>query len=338
VASVSITRRKTKSGELRHVVRYRLGGRAYPIEHGGAFKTKREAEERKRLISGELSAGRNPRLLLEAMAAPTTPLRTFAQVAADYRTSRVDASEGTLRNLDVHGKLLSETFGTFDPNAISVAEVTDWIAAAALKPSSVRIYFTTLRAILDFAGVKENPCRDQRVRLPRQAQEQVNPPSASEVEAIIEHVPSRWRLPLRVLEQTGMRVGELARLAWADVDVAGSRFRISQGKTASSRRWVAVPAWLMVEVQESCPPDDRTAERRVFPGFTRNVAGSTMRRACTAAGLAHYHPHDLRHRYASVKIAEGVPVTLLAAQLGHSKKSLTLDTYSHVLIDEGVEK
>ena len=102
-----------------------------------------------------------------------------------------------------------------------------------------------------------------------------------------------------------MRVGELARLEWRDVDVAGSRFRISQGKTASSRRFVAVPSWLMAELQESCPPDDRTPERRVFPGFTRNVAGSVMRRACTAAGLAHYHPHDLRHRYASVKIAEG---------------------------------
>jgi hypothetical protein len=37
--------------------------------------------------------------------------------------------------------------------------------------------------------------------------------------------------------------------------------------------------------------------------------------------------------YASVKIREGVPVTELAAQLGHSKKSLTLDTYSHVLVD-----
>lgn len=29
-----------------------------------------------------------------------------------------------------------------------------------------------------------------------------------------------------------------------------------------------------------------------------------------------------------------VPVTQVAAQLGHSKKSLTLDTYSHVLVDE----
>ena len=51
-------------------------------------------------------------------------------------------------------------------------------------------------------------------------------------------------------------------------------------------------------------------------------------------GLCQYFsPHDLRHRYASVKIAEGVPVTTVAAQLGHSKKSLTLDTYTHVLLD-----
>jgi integrase len=59
-----------------------------------------------------------------------------------------------------------------------------------------------------------------------------------------------------------------------------------------------------------------------------------MRNACASAGLPHYHPHDLRHRYASVKIAEGVPVTDLAAQLGHARTSLTLDTYSHVLLED----
>ena len=85
----------------------------------------------------------------------------------------------------------------------------------------------------------------------------------------------------------------------------------------------------MVDVQESCPPDDRTAERRVFPGFTPSAAKNAIRNA----GIAHFHPHDLRHRYASVKIAEGVPGTQVAAQLGHSRNSLTLDTYSHVLVD-----
>jgi integrase len=196
-----------------------------------------------------------------------------------------------------------------------------------------RRYLATLRALLDFAGVDPNPARDGRVRLPREERVEVSPPSAEEVEAIFEHSPSRWRLALRTLEQTGLRVGELHRLEWQDVDVAGSRFRIRQGKTVSARRWVAVPSWLMVELQESCPPDDRTAERRVFPGTSPDTLKNVIARACKAAGIAHFHPHDLRHRYASVKIAEGVPVTQLAAQLGHSKKSLTLDTYSHVLVD-----
>jgi integrase len=101
------------------------------------------------------------------------------------------------------------------------------------------------------------------------------------------------------------------------------------------RSWVAVPEWLLVEIADTCPREDRTPERRVFQGFSPNSAKAAMTRACKAAGIVHRHPHDLRHRYASVKIAEGVPVTVVAAQLGHSRNSLTLDTYSHVLLDEG---
>ena len=59
-----------------------------------------------------------------------------------------------------------------------------------------------------------------------------------------------------------MRVGELGALEWRDVDVTGSRFRIRAGKTRTARRWVAVPEWLMDEIAATCPPDDRTPERR----------------------------------------------------------------------------
>ena len=107
-----------------------------------------------------------------------------------------------------------------------------------------------------------------------------------------------------------------------------------RGKTATARRWVNFPEWLMGEIIETCPPDDRTPERRVFPGATRQVLGMAMRRGCQAAGLALYSPHDLRHRYASVKVKEGVPVTEFSAQLDHARKSMTLDTYSHVLLNE----
>ena len=38
MASTSITTRRTAGGP-RYVVRSRLGGRAYPIQHGGSFRT-----------------------------------------------------------------------------------------------------------------------------------------------------------------------------------------------------------------------------------------------------------------------------------------------------------
>jgi integrase len=105
-------------------------------------------------------------------------------------------------------------------------------------------------------------------------------------------------------------------------------------QTNAARRWVPIPEWLIELIEATCPPDDRTATRRVFPGAGRQTVGNAIRNACKTAGIAAYSPHDLRHRYISVKIREGVPITIIAAHVGHSRKSLTLDTYAHVLIDE----
>ena len=66
MASVSIRRRETGSGP-RFQVRYRLGGRAYPLVHGGSFKTLKDARARRDLIGGELAAGRNPAENLRAL-------------------------------------------------------------------------------------------------------------------------------------------------------------------------------------------------------------------------------------------------------------------------------
>jgi integrase len=332
MASVSIRRRETQSGP-RFQVRYRLGGRAHPVQHGGSFRTLKEARTRRDFIAGELAAGRNPVDALRAMV-ERPPVRTFRQWAEAYRASRVDIGAETRKNMRSHLLRLNATLGDRDPSTIAPGDVQEWIGANAdLKPASLARYLATLRQILDFANVDPNPARDKRVRLPKIETPVVEPPTSEQVEAILAHVPRRWPLPLRMLEQTGMRVGELHGLEWRDVDLSGSRFRVRQGKTASARRWVAVPEWLMEQIAATCPPDDRIPERRVFQGFTADVAKNVMARACKATGIPHFHPHDLRHRYASVKLREGVPVTELAAQLGHSKKSLTLDTYSHVLVD-----
>ena len=174
--------------------------------------------------------------------------------------------------------------------------------------------------------------RDRSVRLPRVDIEEPRPPTRAEVDAIVAHVPPRWRLALRLLEATGMRISELSSLTWGDVDVASSRFRVSRTrtKTAAGQRWVQVPDCLMVDVCDTLPPDDRMPGRAVFPGVTSDGAKNAMARACTAAGIAHFHPHDLRHRRLSLWHRQGVPARDLAA---HSRASISLDVYSHVLVD-----
>jgi integrase len=331
MASAFIVTRKASTGR-RFVVRYRLGGRAWPIQHGGSFSTLKEAKLRRDLIAGELAAGRNPADVLQAVV-ERSPVRTFSEWARAYRASRPDIGDETRKNMLSHLARLEPAFGERDPATITASDVQEWIGAAMgdLKPSSLKRYVSTLRAVLDFAGIDPNPARS--VKLPKIESAIVEPPTAAQVDAIIHHSPRRWHLPLHVLEQTGMRVGELRDLEWRDIDLAESRFRIRNGKTKTARRWVAVPEAIMDAIADTCPPDDRTAERRVFPGFSPDVAKNVMARACKAAGIPHFHPHDLRHRYASLKLREGVPVTDLAAQLGHAKKSLTFDVYSHVLLD-----
>jgi integrase len=335
MSSLVITTRQTRSG-ARYVVRYRLGGRAYPIVHGGSFKTLKQAKARRDLIGGELAAGRNPALLFQALT-QTPSVRTFADVYDAFTASRIDVAAATRENYQTFRIRLADLLGDRDPATITWQDVQKVVTSlsAGLSPLTVRNYLGTLRQVLDFADLGVNVARDRRVKLPRPDEAIPNPPSASEVAAIIANAPHKWRLAIRVLEQTGMRVGEIGDLEWGDVDRANLRLRIRVGKTNAARRWVPIPEWLMEEIEGTCPPDDRTAVRRVFPGAGRQTVGNAMRNACKTAGLAAYSPHDLRHRYISVKLREGVPITEIAAHVGHARKSLTLDTYSHVLLDEG---
>ena len=60
----------------------------------------------------------------------------------------------------------------------------------------------------------------------------------------------------------------------------------------------------------------------------------SMMRACRSAGIPGYSPHDLRHRRGSVWHANGIPARELAERMGHSKASMSLDVYTHVMAAE----
>ena len=63
----------------------------------------------------------------------------------------------------------------------------------------------------------------------------------------------------------------------------------------------------------------------------RKLFKRTLRRA----GLPGFRLYDLRHTYASLLLAEGAPITYVAAQLGHRKPTTTLRYYAHFIPREG---
>jgi integrase len=96
-------------------------------------------------------------------------------------------------------------------------------------------------------------------------------------------------------------------------------------------RWVYVPQWLMDAIEDTCPLEDRTAQRRVFQGITEATAYQAMTRTCKNAKVPHYHPHDLRHHRITIWHQSGVPARELAERAGHARPSMSLDVYSHVM-------
>jgi integrase len=335
MASSWIITRTTDKGAKRYRVEFRLGGREAPTCYGGSFKTKREATARKNWIAGELAAKRIPDLGFAA--AETRTLRTLAE---RWKSSRVDVSDGTMQTYRVALGRLLPRLRDKPVDAIDAQTVADLVAelhAAGLKKQTIRKTVSVLAMVLDHARIQPNPARDKlTVKMPREERRELRPPTAEHLEAVVRLLPTRYRLPLLVLDATGMRIGELEALTWGDVDEPRQRWRVSGAVAKTGRaRWVPVPANLFQAVTRLVPRDDRVPARPVFHGFGCDRFRTAITRACTAAGIPAFSPHDLRHRRVSLLHLGGMPWARIGEQVGHDDLVTTVRTYTHVLADEG---
>lgn len=335
MASVWVVRRQRADGGTTYRVLFWLGGRESTPKHGGSFRTMREATARRNWLAGELAAMRTPdlRSLTARAEAPT-----LTKVAETWRESRIDVAAGTAATYRVNlGRILAR-LGSRRVDEITPADAAEFageLAAAGLARESIRKTLATFAMVLDFAGVEPNPVRDRVVKLPHETRREFNPPTAEHVLAVYRLLPPRYRLPLLVLDSTGMRVGELEQLTWGDIDEPRGRWRVSQAVAKTGRaRWVPVPEPLLGAVLELVPRDDRVGAARVFLGFTADRLRTAIARACTAAGVPAFSPHDLRHRRISLLHLGGVPWARIGEHVGQRNIAVTANTYTHVLVDE----
>jgi integrase len=334
MASVWITKRKTRAGHKRYRVMFRRGGRETPISYAGSFKTKREALVRQQWVAGELAAKRVPDLRFAAAEAVT-----LRSLAGRWQASRVDVSEGTVQTYRVALGRLLPRLGDRPVDGIDAQTVADLVGelhAAGLKKQTIRKTVSVLAMVLDHGRIQPNPARDKlTVKLPREERRELRPPTAEHVEAVVRLLPSRYRLPALVLDATGMRIGELEALTWGDVDEPRRRWRVSGAVAKTGRaRWVPVPTVLFDAVTRLVPREDRVPERPVFQGFGGDRFRTALSRACTAAGIPTFSPHDLRHRRVSLLHLGGMPWARIGELVGHDDLVTTARTYTHVVADE----
>lgn len=143
--------------------------------------------------------------------------------------------------------------------------------------------------------------------------------------------PALAKLVLAAL-YSGCRVGELANLRVGDVGREVYGLHISAFKRGGAR-FVFLPDEGMAFFLSCC--DGKQADDRLLLSDKGKVwarqHANLFRRAVQRARLPReFVFHGLRHTYASDLFRQGVPLTIVARQLGHSDTRTVMATYGHL--------
>jgi integrase len=79
---------------------------------------------------------------------------------------------------------------------------------------------------------------------------------------------------------------------------------------------------------------NRDSDARLFAESGADALRTAIAKACRAAAVPLFSPHDLRHRRVSLLHLRGVPWARIGEWVGQRNLAVTADTYTHVLTDE----
>lgn len=335
MASVWIRTRSTKDDRKRFWVEYRPGGREERVRFAGSFRTKRLATIRAGWIETEIAAGRIPDLTFgEAATMPT-----FTEAARRWQASRLDVAASTREQHRIQLDKLIPLIGTRRIDTLVPKDFADAVATLHGQGTARETIRKTLGAgamTLDHAGINPNPARDKSIKLPREEPAEINPPRAAHVEAVYRLLPSKHRLPLLFLDWSGQRVSSIDLTLVGDYDEPRRRVR-QRAQTTKTRRalWVELPDVLADAIEATLPPrEDRDLGTRLFTASGADALRTAIAKACKAAAIPLWSPHDLRHRRISLLHLRGVPWARIGEFVGQRDLTVTANTYTHVLSDE----
>ena len=141
---------------------------------------------------------------------------------------------------------------------------------------------------------------------------------------------------------TGARIGETLAVTYSDIDFENNLININKSywsgkvttpKTKSSIRKIKISPNLKNELENYTKKlYNLQNEDRIFL-INPVTANQFLSRKSKGLNLKKVSVHDLRHSHASLLIGNGVNIVAVSKRLGHANTSMTLNVYSHLLVD-----
>lgn len=206
-----------------------------------------------------------------------------------------------------------------------------------------------------YYNLRDNPCRKAGC-IGKGHADEMQFWTTDEFKKFLEKISNKpgSRAGFLTLYYTGLRIGELLALEYADIDFKdccltvnksyqrlGDRDVITPPKTPKSIRNISIPKFLSDELKNYTGKlYDLRKHDRIFP-YTKHFFEHEMKRGTKDGEVKRIRLHDIRHSHASLLIELGFSPLAIADRLGHEKVETTLNTYSHLFPhkrDEVAEK
>ena len=324
------------------------------------------AEFERACENGEVISRAEKKELARKEAAEAAKIRTVRQYAESVFMPKkeVTFSENGRSSYQMFlNNHILPVIGDYPMPEVSSAMLTkmlmDYQKKGYAHASCVKLY-NILNGLFDMAffddSIPINPMMKVKRPVPRKDEGNKNDMdkayTAEEIASILGYLknePLKWQAYLMVSIETGMRKGEVCGLQWDDIDFQDGSIHLERNlqytpqkgvyettlKTQTKRTVYISPEtaallkklkdkqstkclskWVF-SIENSYEPMHPQTPTRYFKKFEKKY------------GVKDFHPHKLRHTFASTAITNGADVVSVSKVLGHAKPDTTLRMYSH---------
>ena len=272
--------------------------------------------------------------------------------------------QGQLENhiYPAFGELLLSEITAAQINSFLVEKQSSGLSAGSCNKIR-QILKQLFKAALDDDTISKNPMeRVKKVREPKGEEvKEKEAFSAGDVEYILkcaENEPLQWRIIIYLSAYTGMRRGEVLGIKWNDINFKDGSIHVRRTLCYTQKagiytnppksgkdRFVFPPAVVFSMLGE-LRKQRKTEKRAVIlgsdlSGFVFQQGGKVdrpihpqspnhyFRKFGKKYGINHFHPHKMRHTFASIAITQGADVVSVSDTLGHADTAITLRMYAH---------